>query len=375
MSDLGAKKKDCWEELNRLTTIVRKLSLSQNLEQVSEIVLQEARAISKSHATTFVLRDKEFCFYKDEYADAPLWKGQHLPLDKCICGWAMNAEEVVDIDDIHSDPRIVQEHYQHTSFKSLLVIPILRTNSIGAIGCYWTEAHPPSKHIIHLLQALADVTAIAIEKIRLCIGLEQLVKERTSQLEHEINERKKAQDALLQLSLTDPLTGLLNRRGFFFQVEQEIKLASRLKTHSILMFADVDGLKKVNDNYGHAAGDEIIANSAQILSSVFRTSDVISRLGGDEFAAFTMETNDSEVIRSRITQAVESFNATHEYPYSLSISVGFVELEAHPSICLDELLQKADEAMYNDKQAKKQKRRTKIKHLQKIIAGNPNNQY
>jgi diguanylate cyclase (GGDEF)-like protein len=371
MSDSSHKKKDCWEELHRLTTIVKKLSLSQNLEQVSEIVLQEARAISKSEGATFVLKEKEFCFYKDEYSNFPLWKGQYLPLDKCICGWAMNEGKVVNIPDILLDSRIVQENYQHTSVKGLLVIPILPTNSIGAIGMYWTKVHKPNDHTIHLLQALADVTAIAIEKVRLYSGLEKLVKERTVQLEYEIAERKKAQDALLQLSLTDALTGLLNRRGFFFQVEQEIKLASRLKTHSFLMFADLDNLKKVNDNYGHGAGDEMIANAAKILKGVFRSSDVISRLGGDEFAVFTMETTDHLTIRSRIDQAIKDFNESNDYPYPISISIGVIELEANSSYSLDELLRMADEAMYEDKQTKKAKRKDKVKKLKKILAENP----
>jgi diguanylate cyclase (GGDEF)-like protein len=368
MDKLGYRKKDCLAELNRLTSIVRKLSLSQNIEEISEIVLKEARDIAKSNGATFVLKEKDVCHYLDENSDFPLWKGQQFPIDKCICGVAMNQGFPLSIKDVALDSRIPMESYRTTLVKSLLITPILPSNSIGAIGNYWSEEHQPNEDTIHLLQTLSDLTAIAIEKNRLHVDLEKLVKERTSQLEHEIAERKKVQEALMQLSLTDSLTGILNRRGFFFQVEQEIKLSSRLKTHSILMFADVDGLKKVNDTYGHAAGDEMIINAANVLRSVFRSSDVISRLGGDEFAAFTMETTDAEFIRSRIIKAIHDFNSTHNYPYTLSISIGFVELEAHPSVCLDDLVKRADEAMYEDKQAKKGKRRLKIKQIQKIIA-------
>lgn len=371
MDDLNKNKKDCWEELNRLTSIVRRLSLSNNLEEISQIVLQEARAISNSQGTTFILKDKGMCHYFDDYTDFPSWKGQTIPPNNCICGWAMDKGEIVVIPNIYDDERIQLDKYKNTPIKSLLMVPILPSNSIGAIGNYWAEEHTPTQDTINLLQALADVTSIAIEKNRLYVYLEQLVKDRTSQLEHEILERQKAQDALMQLSLTDSLTGILNRRGFFFQVEQEIKLASRLHTHSILMFADVDGLKKVNDNYGHSAGDEMIINAANVLRNVFRSSDVISRLGGDEFAAFTMETTDPEFIRSRINKAINEFNANSELPYQLSISMGFVELEGHPSVCLDDLLKRADEAMYINKQEKKKKRKIKINKLKKIIANNP----
>jgi diguanylate cyclase (GGDEF)-like protein len=373
MSDSDDPKKDCWEELNRLTSIVKKLSVSANLEEISQIVLYEARAISNSQGATFILKDKEMCHYFDEHTDFPSWKGQTIPASHCICGWAMDNGQVVNIPNIYNDSRVNLEKYRDTTIKSLLMVPILPSNSIGVIGNYWDNEHVPSQDTLNLLQALADITAIAIERNRLYVYLEQLVKDRTSQLEYEIVERKKAQDALLQLSLTDSLTGILNRRGFFFQVEQEIKLASRLRTHSILMFADVDGLKKVNDTYGHAAGDEMIINAANILKSVFRSSDVISRLGGDEFAAFTMETTDAEFIRSRIAKAINEFNSTGDYPYPLSISIGFVELEAHPSVCLDDLLKRADEAMYVNKQEKKRKRKIKIKQLKKIIADNPVN--
>lgn len=371
MDKLSHNNKDCWEELNRLTSIVHKLSLSANLEEISKIALQEARAISNSQGSTFILKDKEMCHYFDDYTDFVSWKGQTIPSSHCICGWAMDHGEVVSIPNIYNDSRIQLDKYKDTTIKSLLMVPMLPSNSIGVIGNYWSEEHTPTQDTINLLHALADVTAIAIERNRLYVYLEQLVKDRTSQLEHEIIEREKAQDALMQLSLTDSLTGILNRRGFFFQVEQEIKLASRLRTHSILMFADVDGLKKVNDNYGHAAGDEMIVNAANILRSVFRSSDVISRLGGDEFAAFTMETTDAEFIRSRIVKALNDFNSTNDCPYQLSISIGFVELEAHPSVCLDDLLKRADEAMYINKQEKKRKRKIKINQLKKIIADNP----
>lgn len=371
MNESPYNKKDCWEELNRLTSIVRKLTLSENLEQISKVILEESRAIAQSDGASFVLKDKEFCHYVDENSDFPLWKGQVFPLDKCICGWAMNQGELVSIADISNDERIPMDCYQTKQVRSLLITPILPSNAIGAIGNYWKTEHKPSEDTIHLLQALSNIAAIAIEKNRLHVDLEQLVKERTAQLEHEVIERKKAQDSLMQLSLTDSLTTLLNRRGFFFQVEQELKLASRLHTHSILMFADLDNLKRVNDTYGHAAGDEMISNAAHILRGVFRTSDVISRLGGDEFAAFTMETADPSVIRSRINKAIDNFNSKGDYPYQVSISMGFVALEDTTSVCLEDLLRQADEAMYEDKQAKKKKRRIKIKHLQKIIADNP----
>jgi putative nucleotidyltransferase with HDIG domain len=113
-----------------------------------------------------VLRDGDFCFYADEDAISPLWKGQRFPMGTCISGWAMKNRLPVAIEDIYSDRRIPHDTYRPTFVKSLAMVPIRTLDPVGAIGNYWAESHQPTKDELELLQALADTTAVAIENVR-----------------------------------------------------------------------------------------------------------------------------------------------------------------------------------------------------------------
>lgn len=112
-----------------------------------------------------------------------------------------------------------------------------------------------------------------------------------------------------QLSLTDELTGLSNRRGFFVLAEQEWKVACRAKRDCVLVSLDLDGLKLVNDAFGHAEGDALLFAAAGVLKKTFRDADVIARLGGDEFAVFTRDgALDPGVVCARLQANVDAFN-------------------------------------------------------------------
>jgi diguanylate cyclase (GGDEF)-like protein/PAS domain S-box-containing protein len=173
----------------------------------------------------------------------------------------------------------------------------------------------------------------------------------------DITERKRAIEELENLSLTDDLTGLYNRRGFLTLVEQELKHASRTNERFVLVFADLDGLKQINDRFGHHEGSHAIINAAKILKQTFRTSDIVARLGGDEFTVLAMAASDdnAETIKTRLQEKTRLFNERHELPYELSISVGIVLLDPHSSnLSIDDLIRKADEAMYEHKHALKE---------------------
>ncbi len=111
----------------------------------------------------------------------------------------------------------------------------------------------------------------------------QQLFEQNQRLEDEIQKRLKAETEVRQLSLTDELTGLYNRRGFFLLGNQQFKTAQRTQMFCCLLFADLDGLKQINDSLGHEIGDKFLIDTAQLLKQTFRESDIIARLGGDEF--------------------------------------------------------------------------------------------
>lgn len=173
----------------------------------------------------------------------------------------------------------------------------------------------------------------------------------------DITERKRAIEELESLSLTDDLTGLYNRRGFLTLVEQELKHAARNNDRFVLVFADLDGLKQVNDQFGHHEGSHAIVKAAEILKQTFRTSDIIARLGGDEFTVLALAASDdnAETIKARLEEKVRRLNLRHELPYELSISVGIVLLDPHSKLSIEELINKADAAMYEHKHQVKEK--------------------
>ena len=164
--------------------------------------------------------------------------------------------------------------------------------------------------------------------------------------------RDEAVAEMRMLSLTDVLTGLYNRRGFFLQAEQIYKLAVRKRTKSAVIFADIDGLKRVNDALGHEAGDRLIQDAAQVFRASFRHADVVARLGGDEFVAYTLDDEQPGVILQRIQANLSAFNLMQERPYLVSISAGVVQCDASNGQTLAQYVLLADEKMYAQKRGR-----------------------
>ncbi|MBA3738540.1 MAG: GGDEF domain-containing protein [Actinobacteria bacterium] len=153
-----------------------------------------------------------------------------------------------------------------------------------------------------------------------------------------------------RLSLTDSLTGLLNRRGFDFLGEQMLRSASRAGQRVDVLFLDLDGLKEINDRFGHDAGDQVLSAFGAILGGTFRGSDIVARLGGDEFGVLTLAMGaDPSPIRARLDEQVRSHNAGSEVGLKLAFSLGASWFDPAQPRSLTDLLEDADEEMYRDK--------------------------
>jgi diguanylate cyclase (GGDEF)-like protein len=310
-------------------------------------VRKAARELTGCDGATFVLRDNGKCHYADEDAIEPLWKGSRFPMEMCISGWAMLNKQPAVIPDIYVDPRIPHAAYRPTFVKSLVMVPIRQLDPIGAIGNYWAEHRQPTDEEVRLLQALADSASIAMENVQVYAELEARVKARTAELE-------KANAEIQQVSITDAMTGLRNRRGFYLLAEQALESARRLKSECLVGFIDVDGLKRVNDEQGHEAGDEMIADLAGLLSYTLRKTDILARMGGDEFCIFALEPGtDDRVLKQRLQARIATFNAQGHRPYTLAASIGVVVKKLDEHVRLDELVAAADAEMYADKQQRK----------------------
>lgn len=155
-----------------------------------------------------------------------------------------------------------------------------------------------------------------------------------------------------EASITDPLTGVLNRRGFQLLAEQQLKVAARSALAVSVLYMDIDDMKRINDEFGHAEGDRLIVDVAAIIRRSIREADIVARFGGDEFVVLlTMaEANDTQqaVIR-HIEEQRDAFNRDSGKPYPVSFSIGSARFDPRQMQGLDDLIQSADHAMYRDK--------------------------
>jgi diguanylate cyclase (GGDEF)-like protein len=162
------------------------------------------------------------------------------------------------------------------------------------------------------------------------------------------------EERLRSLSITDDLTGLYNRRGFLTFADHHIKAAERRKERVLLILIDLDGLKQINDAYGHNIGDQALIDAAQLIKQTFRNSDVTARISGDEFVVVTTDSdgNGEEAIKRRIKENLNSYNSQAAKPYRLSFSYGIAKFDPRIPSSIDRLLVKADELMYASKNNK-----------------------
>ena len=168
--------------------------------------------------------------------------------------------------------------------------------------------------------------------------------------------QKKALVARLgELALVDELTGLHNRRGFLMLADKQIQIAQRTGRPDLLLFIDLDGMKRINDEMGHEAGDAALRRTAAALRASFRTSDIIGRLGGDEFIVLCPNTapESAAALLEGIEHHVGDANAGAAAPWRLSLSVGSAAFDPLNPVTLDELTREADAAMYAAKQRKR----------------------
>ncbi len=171
----------------------------------------------------------------------------------------------------------------------------------------------------------------------------------------QVIERKRMEQEIVSLSLTDELTGLYNRRGFSLLAEHEMKLAYRFKRSEALFFCDVDDLKTINDTFGHAQGDEAFKEVSAILKETFREADIPARFGGDEFVILAPDTSVDSVdnLPKRLQTTVENHNQRDGRLYQITLSVGIARFTPDAPHTIDELISQADELMYQQKKEKK----------------------
>jgi diguanylate cyclase (GGDEF)-like protein len=182
---------------------------------------------------------------------------------------------------------------------------------------------------IRLVSLFADQAAIAIQNARLY-------------------------EQVQRLATLDVLTGLYNRRGFFMLAERIFQLAHRSTNELVMIFIDIDHMKQINDQLGHSTGDQALVDAASVLRSTFRVTDVIARVGGDEFAVLAYPSAEEHInqLLKRLQLEIARFNTWAQRPFVLSLSAGCTAWTPGCTDTLDNLISRADEAMYTVKRQK-----------------------
>jgi diguanylate cyclase (GGDEF)-like protein len=240
----------------------------------------------------------------------------------------------------------------------LVGVPTRHTMAVLAAG--WTGDAAPETWGARrrLLGTILELLIATLGRISARTSLETLVSAQYEQmagtaLAHadELARREESEGAVRALALTDVLTGLNNRRGFFVQAEHLFNLARRRQSGCAVIYADIDGLKRVNDQLGHAAGDRLIQDAASVLRESLRDSDVLARFGGDEFVAFALDDAHPRVILARLLENLRAFNLMQERTYLLALSAGAVRCDPGSGTALLDYVQSADREMYLHKRS------------------------
>ncbi|MGZ7046480.1 MAG: sensor domain-containing diguanylate cyclase, partial [Candidatus Aminicenantales bacterium] len=228
------------------------------------------------------------------------------------------------------DPRFTGMPEWHFSVGQFLAVPALMEGQLVGLIAVANSDNLYSERDLEAMEQLATLYAIAVD-------------------------RKRKEDELRERTLTDELTGLNNRRGFFTLAEQQLKIANRSKKEMFLFFADLDGLKIINDTFGHDEGDKALVETASLLRDAFRESDIIARIGGDEFVTLAVDVGDARpaTLARRIGDRFAERNAKPGQRFVLSISHGIVCYDPEKPCSAQDLVSEADKLMYEDKVAKK----------------------
>jgi two-component system CheB/CheR fusion protein len=186
--------------VDSLLETVTALASARSLDDVTRIVRSSARELTQADGVSFVLKEGGNCYYADEEAIAPLWKGSRFPLQSCISGWSMLNRQIAVVPDIYLDSRLPHAAYQPTFVKSLVMVPVRLDDPIAAIGAYWAKPHAATPEEQRILQAIANAAALALNNVELYGDLHRSLEREREARERAEHANKLKDDFLATLS-------------------------------------------------------------------------------------------------------------------------------------------------------------------------------
>ncbi len=311
------------DETLRLQTLNSLKILNTHQEERFDRITKLTQRLLDVPVALFSLVDEDRIWFKSRQG----LESAEMPRQGTLCDYVLQCETVFGVEDATKDAR----------FRDNPVVT-------EAPGVRFYAGYPVCAQDGSRLGTLCVLDTvprqIASEDIDLMQELGQLIEDELS---------------ILTMASTDVLTKLANRRGFQMIAEPMIALCQRAWRPATLVMFDLDGLKQINDEFGHEAGDSSIKDFARLLLKVFRESDVVARIGGDEFCVLLTDPEEanSTCPLERLQERVDSYNAKRKQQYTLSFSAGVVPFDKKFHTSVDDLLRDADERMYSQKRSKK----------------------
>ena len=312
--------------LSAFSSMAQDIALSRTLAETIDRVMHHIGALFGPLVWSLLLRESQSGALKFVHATGPgseAIQGLVLPKGQGVAGWVAEHGQPLLLEDVRHDTRFNPDVDALTGFvtTSIVAVPLqARGRVYGVVELInKLDESPFTDRELLVLKTIADFAAIAIERAYYLRGMQRL-------------------------ALTDPLTGLRNRRAFEQLLEREIEKTRRNHSLFALLILDVDDFKSINDRFGHSAGDEALKTVARVMTLVSRKIDCCARLGGDEFALLLPDTGDEDVpfVVRRLQRALAD-EAT-EPRFTISIGVRVVD-PASP----EAILSQADQAMYDAK--------------------------
>jgi diguanylate cyclase (GGDEF)-like protein len=333
-----AKENRYLETLARSTEILVK----QDLQETLEITVKQVLAATGADSCVLFLFDEErqvlrprvIHLAEEHYSreELSLWEKIEVDLGKGMTGWAALHRQAILSGDSERDPRSIHVPGTEIEDASAIVAPmVVGDRVVGVIRASRKGLHMFSQEDLNLLQVLAGQAAVAVDQARLY-------------------------QETAELAMTDPLTGLFNRHYFNQVLEPQLKVSQGNRPVGVLMI-DIYDFKRINDSFGHLAGDELLQTVGNVLRQTVRTTDIIVRYGGDEFVVVMPGSGlvEATQVMNRIEQAVQHWNAFERKsalpPLTLNIGV-----DAAVATNLEELLARADVGMYQSKRTEDRER-------------------
>lgn len=329
--DAGGKGGFSWSDKKRQ---LHKISafLSETQE---EIELKTLHREIKHILSSYGMNDATICLY-DEPVEVLEFEKFHLPKSAYVlCSFNTDKDydfyrNNLEIEHFNPQIRMLPENMAELITDEHIVFPLFICKNQYGYLIYRGTAFDVEIYQI-LCRLLSSLIASAVVMTRKNLKMEDL------------NE----------MSVTDELTHIMNRRGFMSSGGRMLNMAKELNSGGLVIFGDMDGLKIINDTYGHEAGDRAIIAESKILKSLFRTSDIVARLGGDEFAVIALGMTAAQFAeeQNKLEKKCEEFNSSSGESFTLSISIGYAIIQSDSS--LEMLLKQADQRQYEQKRLKK----------------------